>query len=168
MTTRRRLRRRPLGVLVVTHLVRISYVFAPFSEPVLAPGIIFSPAGRGKNYNPGWGLPLNLLKAGHMAGHKAGHMAGHVAGHVAGHMAGHVAGHMAGHMAGYMADRMAGLMAGNMAGRSKGLEVGVGVLLGPPTPLFRHLWDTLTCKTLASGTVGLFRMLNRNARRASS
>ena len=30
--------RRPLGVLVVTHLVRISYVFAPFSEPVLAPG----------------------------------------------------------------------------------------------------------------------------------
>ena len=54
VTTRRRLRRRPLGVLVVTHLVRISYVFAPFSEPVLAPGIIFSPAGRGKFYNPGW------------------------------------------------------------------------------------------------------------------
>ena len=48
--------RRPLGVLVVTHLVRISYVFAPFSEPVLAPGIVFSPAGRGKFYNPGWGL----------------------------------------------------------------------------------------------------------------
>ena len=37
--------RRPLGVLVVFHLVRISYVFASFPEPVLAPGIIFSPAG---------------------------------------------------------------------------------------------------------------------------
>ena len=45
--------RRPLGVLVVTHLVRISDVFAPFSETVLAPGIISSPAGRGKFYNPG-------------------------------------------------------------------------------------------------------------------
>ena len=48
----RRRRRR----LVVTHLVRISDVFAPFSEPVLAPGIICSPAGRGKFYNPGLGL----------------------------------------------------------------------------------------------------------------
>ena len=48
---RRRSRR-----LVVTHLVRISYAFAPFSEPVLALGIIFSPAGRGKFYNPGCGL----------------------------------------------------------------------------------------------------------------
>ena len=28
--------RRPLGVLVIFHLVRISYVFASFSEPVLA------------------------------------------------------------------------------------------------------------------------------------
>ena len=28
--------RRPLGVLVVFHLVRISYVFASFPEPVLA------------------------------------------------------------------------------------------------------------------------------------
>ena len=28
--------RRPLGVLVVFHLVRISYVFNPFSDPVLA------------------------------------------------------------------------------------------------------------------------------------
>ena len=27
--------RRPLGFLVVFHLVRISYVFGPFSEPVL-------------------------------------------------------------------------------------------------------------------------------------
>ena len=44
MTTRRLLRRRPkgealravpLGVLVVFHLVRISYVFASFQEPVL-------------------------------------------------------------------------------------------------------------------------------------
>ena len=35
----RRRRRR----LVVFHLVRISYVFASFLEPVLTPGIIFSP-----------------------------------------------------------------------------------------------------------------------------
>ena len=28
--------RRPLGVLVVFHLVRISYVFASFPEPILA------------------------------------------------------------------------------------------------------------------------------------
>ena len=38
----RRRRRR----LVVFHLVRISYVFASFLEPVLTPGIICSPVGR--------------------------------------------------------------------------------------------------------------------------
>ena len=74
--TRRRLRRRPKGAalraaplgFVVFHLVRISYVFASFPEPILGRFWFFHLLFSGKGFSTFLAPPKGGLQVGHNAG----------------------------------------------------------------------------------------------------